>query len=61
MREVLNKVDGFSLVVLNPGIYRQYGFFEDMRLIPIPGENMRFELGWLQRENTVRSPWPTKL
>ena len=56
MREVLNKVDGFSLVVLNPGIYRQYGFFEDMRLIPIPGENMRFELGWLQRENTVRSP-----
>ena len=27
-----------------------------MRLIPIPGENMRFELGWLQRENTVRSP-----
>ncbi len=56
MREVLSKVDGFSLVVLNPGIYRQYGFFEDIRLIPVPGENIRFEMGWLQRENTVRSP-----
>lgn len=56
MREILGKVDGFSLVVINPGIYRQYGFFEDVRLIPIPSENTRFEMGWLQRENTVRSP-----
>lgn len=56
MREMLSQVDGFSLIVLNPGIHRQYGFFEDVRLIPIPGDDMRFELGWLQRENTVRSP-----
>ena len=56
MKEVLSMVDGFSLVVLNQGLYRQYGFFEDVRLIPISGEDMRFELGWLQRENTVRSP-----
>lgn len=55
MKEVLGLVDGFSLVVLNRGLYRQYGFFEDVRLIPIPEEDMRFELGWLQRENTVRS------
>ena len=56
MKEVLGMVDGFSLVVLNQGLYRQYGFFEDMRLIPVQEEDMRFELGWLQRENTVRSP-----
>lgn len=56
MKEVLGRTDGFALVVINSGIYRQYGYFEDVRLIPIPGENARFELGWLQRENTVRSP-----
>lgn len=56
MKEIVGKADGFALVVLNSGIYRRYGFFEDIRLIPIPGEHMQFELGWLQRENTVRSP-----
>ena len=56
MKEVMGRVDGFSMVVINPGIYRRYGFFEDVRLIPIQGEGIQFELGWLQRENTVRSP-----
>lgn len=56
MKEFVGRADGFALVMLNSGIYQRYGFFEDLRLIPITGENMRFELGWLQRENTVRSP-----
>lgn len=56
MKEIVCQTDGFSLIMLNPGIHRRYGFFEDIRLIPISGENMRFEMGWLQRANTVRSP-----
>ncbi|MDR7855328.1 LysR family transcriptional regulator [Tissierella sp.] len=56
MRGMVCKTDGFSLILLNNGIYERYGFFDDIRLIPIPGENMQFEMGWLQRTNTVRSP-----
>lgn len=56
MREIVNKIDGFSLIILNKGIYERYGFFDDIRLIPIPDENIRYEMGWLQRANTVRSP-----
>ena len=56
MKEIVNQVDGFCLVVINKGIYEKYGFFDDIRLIPIPDENMQFEMGWLQRTNTVRSP-----
>lgn len=55
MREIVNQVDGFSLILLNRGIYERYGFFEDIRLIPIPGESMQFEMGWLQKANTIRS------
>ena len=56
MREIVNQTDGFSLIILNKGIYERYGFFEDIRLIPIPDESIQFEMGWLQRANTVRSP-----
>ena len=56
MKEIVCQTDGFSLVLLNKGIYRRYGFFEDIRLIPVLDENIHFELGWLQRANTVRSP-----
>lgn len=55
MREIVNQTDGFSLILLNKGIYERYGFFSDIRLIPIPGSSMQFELGWLQRTNTIRS------
>ena len=55
MREIVKQIDGFSLVLLNKGIYERYGFFEDIRLIPIPGESMQFEMGWLQKANTIRS------
>ena len=56
MKEIVNEIDGFSLIVLNKGIYEKYGFFDDIRLIPITDESMQFEMGWLQRANTVRSP-----
>lgn len=56
MREIVNKVDGFSLVILNRGIQERYGFFDDIRLIPIPDESIQYEMGWFQRANTVRSP-----
>ncbi|MDD6161111.1 MAG: LysR family transcriptional regulator [Oscillospiraceae bacterium] len=56
MQELLCRVDGFSLILLNPGIYSRYGFSERIRLIPLPGADRQFELGWLQRANTVRQP-----
>lgn len=56
MRELVCKIDGFSLVLLNPGVYRRYGYSEDIRLVPFPDTDMQFELGWLQRANSVRSP-----
>jgi molybdate transport repressor ModE-like protein len=56
MRGIVNQVDGFSLIILNKGIYERYGFFDDIRLIPIYDESMQFEMGWLQRANTARSP-----
>lgn len=56
MRQIVNQIDGFSLIILNKGIYERYGFYDDIRLIEIPDENMQFEIGWLQRANTVRSP-----
>ena len=56
MKEIVNLIDGFSLIILNKGIYERYGFCDDIRLIPITDENMQFEMGWLQRANTVRSP-----
>lgn len=56
MKEIICRTDGFSLILLNQGIYQRYGFFDDIRLIPIPNENVQFEMGWLQRANTVRSP-----
>ncbi len=56
MREMVCQTDGFSLILINDGIRRRYGFFDDIRLIPVPGDDMHFEMGWLQRSNTVRSP-----
>lgn len=56
MREIVCQTDGFSLILLNKGIYERYGFFNDIRLIPISDESIQFEMGWLQRANTVRSP-----
>lgn len=56
MRGIVCKIDGFSLILLNKGIYERYGFFDDIRLIPIPDESIQFEMGWLQRANTARSP-----
>ena len=55
MREIVNQTDGFSLILLNKGIYERYGYFPDIRLIPILGSSMQFEMGWLQRANTIRS------
>lgn len=56
MKEIVTLTDGFSLVLLNPGIHQRYGFFKEIRLIRIPDSNIQFEMGWLQRTNTVRSP-----
>lgn len=56
MKEIVNQTDGFSLIILNKGIYERYGFFDDIRLIPVLDESIQFEIGWLQRANTVRSP-----
>lgn len=56
MREIVKQIDGFSFVLLNKGIQARYGFFDDIRLIPIPRPTVQFEIGWLQRANTVRSP-----
>lgn len=56
MKEIVCRTDGFSLILINQGINQRYGFFEDIRLIPIPNETVQFEMGWLQRANTVRSP-----
>lgn len=56
MREFVCRTDGFTLVLLNQGIYRRFGFFEDIRLIPYSDVGIQFELGWLQRANSVRSP-----
>lgn len=61
MKEIVNQIDGFSLIILNKGIYERYGFCDDIRLIPILDENMQFEMGWLQRANTVRSPLANEL
>ena len=55
MQELLCRIDGFSLILLNQGIYSRYGFSDKIRLIPLPGAR-QFELGWLQRANTVRQP-----
>jgi|GEM_PF-3579371 molybdate transport repressor ModE-like protein len=56
MREIVNRIDGFSLIILNKGIYERYGYVDDIRLIPLPDPDVQFEMGWLQRANTVRSP-----
>ncbi len=56
MNELVQAVDGFNLILLNKGIHEKYGFYEGLRLIPIEEENMQFEMGWLQKANTVRSP-----
>lgn len=56
MQELLCRIDGFSLILLNQGIYSRYGFSDKIRLIPLPDEDKQFELGWLQRANTVRQP-----
>ncbi|MDR1735260.1 MAG: LysR family transcriptional regulator [Oscillospiraceae bacterium] len=56
MREIVNSTDGFTLILLNNGLYEKYGFYDDIRLIPLDGEGMNFEMAWLQRANTARSP-----
>ena len=56
MQELVCQLDGFSVVLINPGIYLRYGFSDKIRLIPIPNAEDQFELGWLQRSNTVRLP-----
>lgn len=56
MKEMTKLADGFAIIVLNDGIYDRYGFFEDMRLIPVPPEmGVQYELGWLQKANTSRA------
>ena len=56
MQELLCRIDGFSLILLNPGIHSHYGFSDKIRLIPLPDTGKEFELGWLQRANSVRQP-----
>jgi hypothetical protein len=56
MCEIVKQIDGFGVVLLNNGIYRRYGFFDELRLIPIKKTDVLFVTGWLQRANTSRSP-----
>lgn len=56
MQELVCQMDGFTIILLNPGIYQRYGFSNKLRLIPIADVGGEFELGWLQRSNTVRQP-----
>ena len=56
MCELVESTDGFSLILLNKGLYERYGYYDNIRLIPVPGQNGQAEIGWLQQANTVRSP-----
>lgn len=56
MQELLYQLDGFSIILINPGIYQRYGFSDKIRLLPLQHAQNQFELGWLQRNNTVRLP-----
>lgn len=56
MQELVCQLDGFTIILLNPGIYQRYGFSDKLHLIPIADAGGEFELGWLQRSNTVRQP-----
>ena len=56
MREIVNQIDGFSIIFMNRGIYNKFGYFDDIRLMPLPQDTVQAEFGWLQKANTARTP-----
>ncbi len=61
MRDFVRATGGFSLGTYCDSVYASEGFYESLRFIPFPHGILQCEVGWVQCDNTVRSPLADEL
>ena len=61
LRNMVNLVDSFAIASYINVSYGGEGFYPDLRFIPFEDGVMETEFGYIQRENTVRSPLANEL
>ena len=61
MRDFLRYTGGFALGSYCDTMYETEGFYSSLRFIPFPPGLLHCEVGWLQCNNTVRSPLADEL
>lgn len=61
LRNMLNLIDGYAIAAYLNIPYGEDGFYSDLRFIPFAPDTLKAEFGYIQQENTVRSPLANEL
>lgn len=61
LRNMLNLMDAYAIAAYVDVDYAAEGFYSDVRFIPFEEGTLQAEFGYIQRENTVRSPLANEL
>lgn len=61
LRNMINLMDSYAIAAYVDVDYAPEGFYSDVRFIPFPPGTINAEFGYIQRENTVRSPLANEL
>lgn len=61
LRNMLNLIDGYAIAAYLNIPYGEDGFYSDLRFIPFEPGTLKAEFGYIQQENTVRSPLANEL
>ncbi len=61
LRNMVNLIDSYAIASYIDVDYGSYGYYPDLRFIPFIEGTLTSEFGYVQRENTVRSPLANEL
>ena len=53
--ELILSLEGFACIMYSENAYKSIPYFDKLISIPISDETFGFEIGWIQREDTVLS------
>jgi len=61
LRNMINLSDSYAIAAYVDVDYAPHGFYSDVRFIPFEPGILHAEFGYVQKENTVRSPLANEL